>query len=647
MGSRISDWVNKRLPYRSMLHFAMDEKIHGGSSFFYGLGSATLFVFLIQVITGVWQMFFYVPTVDHAYISISYLRIHVPMGWLIHGLHYWGAQAMVILVGLHLIRVFIWAAFKKEGEMTWLLGMVLLILTAAMTFTGVLLPWDEVGFFAAKVGTGMASIIPLIGGWLEKLFLGGTSMGQLTLTRFFVMHVAIIPFIMFAFILVHLISFRQRGSIGPWNLAKREKTGLFWPDQIYKDIIISSVIFLCLIALSVYFRAPFSGPADTIDTSYQPKPEWNFLFLYQALKAFKGGWEPVGTLVIPFILLLFLFLIPFLDRSTDRNPVKRLRMMSTVFIFVSGVIVLTILGKTSLPGLGEASPPSNKVPSPVTESPQIKEGHQLFVSNNCMICHSIQGAGGNVGPDLSHEASKGRTKSWIMQQVKDPASHDSSTAMPPFVQLSQEQLNSLATYLLSVSRLGSGSTSPENRGKNKTTTQNVPSFNSFQSNISPGEEKIAGLAASFIGNPKHGGILFKQLCESCHGPDGKGNVPNPGSLSGMVPPLNPISDSLFSSVPSTFVENIDPIIQHGTRTPGPDPTYNMPDVGDAGTLTQQQIAHIEAFILQLNHVDRARIMHPGIRPAGFMWLSLGIFFLTGILLLIFRIIQRKKVLNQV
>ncbi len=645
MGSRIPDWINKRLPFRSILHFILDEKIPGGSSFFYGLGGATLFVFLIQVVTGVWQMFFYVPTVDHAYISISYLRIHVPMGWLIHGLHYWGAQAMIILVGLHLIRVFIWAAYKNEGEMTWLLGMILLIFTAAMTFTGVLLPWDEVGFFAAKVGTGMAGTIPLIGGWLEKLFLGGTSMGQLTLSRFFVMHVAIIPFIMFLFIVIHLISFRQRGSIGPWNKAKRKKTGLFWPDQIFKDIIISSVILLCLIALTVYFRAPYSGPADTIDTSYQPKPEWNFLFLYQALKAFKGVWEPVGTLVIPFILLMFLFLIPFLDRSTERNPLKRLRIMTTGFILVTGIIILTILGKTSLPGLGKASPPTNKVPSPVTESPQIKEGHQLFVSNNCMICHSIQGAGGNVGPDLSHETSKGRNKSWIMQQIKDPTSHDSSTAMPAFAQLSQEQLSSLATYLLNVNMLGSGPSAPENSGINKSTGTNVNSFNSSQSKVSPSGEKIAGLSASFIGNSKHGGILFKQLCESCHGPDGKGNVPNPGSLSGMVPPLNPVSDSLYSPVPSTFVENIDPIIQHGVITPGPDPTYNMPNVGDAGTLTQQQIANIEAFILDINHIDRARILDPGIKPTVFMWLSLGIFLLTGMLLLIFRIIQRKKFLT--
>ena len=152
MLSSIWRWLNDRWPLSALLRSGLEETIPGGSSFAYTLGSATLIVFLLQVVTGVWQLFYYVPTVDHAYDSLNYLRDDVPFGWLIHGLHYWGASAMVVLVGLHLVRVFLWGAYKRPRELTWLLGVVLLILTAGMSFSGAPLPWDERGYWAAEVG---------------------------------------------------------------------------------------------------------------------------------------------------------------------------------------------------------------------------------------------------------------------------------------------------------------------------------------------------------------------------------------------------------------------------------------------------------------------------------------------------------------
>ncbi|MGB8490588.1 MAG: cytochrome b N-terminal domain-containing protein, partial [Bacteroidales bacterium] len=235
--SRLSAWFNERFPLKSTLEFIIEEDIPGGSSFFYTLGSATLFVFSLMVISGVWQLFYYVPATDHAYASVNYLRIHVPFGWLIHGIHYWGAQAMIVLVGLHMIRVFIWGAYKRPRELTWLVGVVLLLLTALMSFTGVLLPWDEVGYFAAKVGTNIAGTFPVIGNWIKKVIIGGTDMGQVTLSRFFVMHVAIIPFILLSLIIAHLVAFRQFGSVGPWGKKHKDRSDPFWPDQVFKDIL--------------------------------------------------------------------------------------------------------------------------------------------------------------------------------------------------------------------------------------------------------------------------------------------------------------------------------------------------------------------------------------------------------------------------
>jgi len=229
--SKIWRWINERIPLKIMLQVGLDEKIPGGASFFYTLGSATLFVFALQVVTGIWQLFYYVPTVDHAYNSLNYLRIFVPYGWLIHGLHYWGANAMVVLVALHMIRVFVWGAYKKPREITWLIGVFLLFLVIGMSFTGAALPWDERGYWAAEVGTSIAGTIPLIGSFLESLLRSGNFMGQLTLSRFFILHTAIIPGIAMIIIAAHLTAFRNFGSVGPWSNEKRKTSGAVLSGQ--------------------------------------------------------------------------------------------------------------------------------------------------------------------------------------------------------------------------------------------------------------------------------------------------------------------------------------------------------------------------------------------------------------------------------
>ncbi len=642
MATGFINWLNERFPFSSMIKFTLDEDIPGGARFLYSLGSSTLFVFALQALTGVWQMFFYVPTTDHAYVSLSYLRISVPFGWLIHGIHYWGAQAMIVLVGLHLFRVFLWGAYKKPREVTWLAGVVLLLLTAAMSFTGVLLPWDETGYFAAQVGTSISSTFPYIGNWIKEFIIAGASMGQLTLSRFFIMHVAILPAILFMFIGIHLVAFRKHGSIGPWKITSKFRSGPFWPDQIFMDAVVGILVLMIIITLSVYNRAPFTGPADPLDTSFHPKPEWNFLFLYQALKAFKGNLEPIGTILLPLILVLFLFFIPFIDHSKERNPLKRPVILSLVVIFYVGIISLTIIGKNSVPLAGKISPSPTKIEAGVTMPADALQGHQLFTSNHCVACHSINGAGGTIGPDLSHEPAKGRSRQWLIDQVENPKLHFPTSVMPPFASLSQEQLNDLADYLLYVGGNDTtGMAGPQaktfaNTKTSSSTTETPASNPGTSSTTAP---SINGLAASFIGNPKHGGILFRHTCEGCHGVDGKGQVPNPGSASGSVPALNPITSALFSKDALTFVDFIDPIIQHGSTPPGPDPALKMPDFGDANTMTQPQIAQVEAYILELNSVDRAQIQHPGIKPLIFLWFTVGLFLLTALSLLIYWILS--------
>jgi ubiquinol-cytochrome c reductase cytochrome b subunit len=619
MFSRILNWIDQRWPLSALLKLGLDEDIPGGTSYAYVFGSTTLFLFLLLVISGVWQLFYYVPTTDHAYNSLNYLRLSVPFGWLVHGIHHWGAQAMIVLIGLHMLRVFLWGAYKRPREMIWLAGTVLLLLTAGLVFTGALLPWDEQGYFAAEVGTSIIGTIPFVGQRLLQITRGGESMGQLTLSRFFVLHVAILPAVLVAFIGIHLVAFRRFGSVGPWKEEARHRSEPLWPNQVLKDALVGVVVLLVLIGLSAFLRAPFSGPADPADNSFQPKPEWNFLFLYQALKAFKGPWEVVGTIGVPLVIVLLFVLLPFLDRRPEHNPFRRWFSVSVGLIVTAGVIGLTVAGYYSQPGGAQGVAVKGPAESVQHMAPNGQEGAELFHKLGCMACHSVNGTGGKIGPDLSHEVSKGHSKAWIVTQIEDPKKHDPGTIMPAFKTLTGSQVGALAEYLLS---LRSGAV-PSSTG-----VAAGLAGETGKPSLSPSGPPRA--AAFFIGNRKHGAVLFRSRCEACHGIDGTGKVPNPGSKSGTVPALNPISRDLYDAQASKFVDNIDRFIQYGAVPRGSAPALKMPDFGVSDTLTQQQISQIEAYILQLNGVDRAQLIHPGVEPRSFFSLAAAVFGLGGL-----------------
>jgi ubiquinol-cytochrome c reductase cytochrome b subunit len=508
-------------------------------------------------------------------------------------------------------------------------------MTASLSFTGVLLPWDEVGYFASQVGTNIASTFPFIGKPLKEFILGGTSIGQATLSRFYVFHIALIPAFMLLFVVLHLIAFRHAGSAGPWKKSKHSFVGPFWPDQVFKDLVVSVLLLIVLIGLTVYIGAPISGAADPLDNSYHPVPEWNFLFLFQALKAFKGAWEPLGTVALPLLLVLFIASIPFIDRKVDRSPMKRPLVMGLFFIFVAAILTLTISGKRSVPEVGQVSPSPTKIPTPTMSSAKVKEGHDFFLANNCNICHSINGAGGTIGPDLSHETAKGRAVSWLVTQMKNPKANNPNSIMPVVATLTEAQINTIAAYLLNIDQ-GSPVSAKTNLPKDTFQTKN-PGLSLNLQNQHP----VSGLASSYIGNPGHGGILYRQTCEGCHGLNGMGNVPNPGSTDGVVPGLNPISRKMYNLNALAFVDLIDPIIQNGSVPAGSNPALKMPDFGKANTLTQQQIAQIEAYILSLNGVDRAQLQNPGIKPRKFILFLLGLFVATSIVLLAFWVSKSK------
>jgi ubiquinol-cytochrome c reductase cytochrome b subunit len=617
MFSRILHWIDERWPLSSFIRLALEEEMSGGASYAYVFGSAALIIFLLQVVTGIWQLFYYVPTLSQGYNSLGYLRTEVPFGWLIHGIHYWGANAMVVLVILHMSQVFIWGAYKRPHELQWVTGVFLFLITMAMTLTGGALTWDKRSYWLVEVSASSAGTIPVIGDMIKRLMLGGGVIGQLTLSRFFILHAAILSSALFVIVAIHLVALRKVGNAGPWDEKERQKRGPFWPDQVFKDGLAASLVILLLVALSVCAAPPFAGMADPLDASYVPKPEWNFLFFYEALKFLPGQLEMIVTVGIPVIGTLILLLVPFFDRDPERHPLKRPIAMAGWVIIIAGFIALTLAGAYGKPEGIETKDTATSAPGPAAPavlSADAKAGSDLFKSSGCAACHRIGGTGGSIGPDLSGEGLKGRSRQWLGDQLRNPKAHNPASIMPSITALGDKAIEQLVEYLLSL------------KGKVAASA----SAGAVAATTSTGLQAGPGLAVTIIGSAEHGAIIFAGTCSSCHGAQGTGSVANPGSKDGTVPPLNPIDRDEFNPDPKAFAEKVDLYIQHGSRPEGPNPQVSMLPFGDSNALTQQQIADLEAYILSLNGVDRAKINHPGLSPGTFFIITVFAFALVGI-----------------
>ncbi len=211
---RILQWLDERLGLTTIYKVTLDRKVPK-VNWWYTLGSATLFTFILQGLTGIFLLVYYVPTPDHAYDSVHYIMNGVAFGWLVRGIHHWGASMMVLLVFLHMLRVFYMAAYRYPRELTWLIGVVLFLLTIGMGFTGYLLPWNQRAFFATTVGTNIAGTVPFIGDFIRRVLLGGDSVSALTLSRFFAIHVWMLPALMILLIAVHLYLVVRIGISNP------------------------------------------------------------------------------------------------------------------------------------------------------------------------------------------------------------------------------------------------------------------------------------------------------------------------------------------------------------------------------------------------------------------------------------------------
>ncbi len=439
MFKNIIDWLDERIKIRRMWNAFADQPIPGGASWFYVLGATLLFIFLLQMATGIFLAMYYAPSTDHAYASVKYIQEDAPFGSIVRGIHHWGAGFMMVIVALHILRVFVFGSYKKPREIVWVIGVGLIGMVGLFAFTGYLLPWDQKAYWATVVGTNVAGTVPVIGGVLLNIIRGGPELGQFALSRFFAVHTYILPWGLALLAGLHILLLERAGAGGRWDAAEKVpyRSEPLFPNQLYRDSIAMLVVFVALVVLAWFFPAGLEPQADPADSTYNPRPEWYFYFVFQMLRIFEGRFELLGTFVIPSLAMMLLILIPFLDRRPVRAPAKRKFMMTSAGLAVAGVLALTIAG---------ARAPI--VEAPTMTGPSIIAGRSVYARSGCVACHSIHGKGGAVGPDLTHVGGR-RDAEWIRRFLKDPQAVRPGTIMPR-PDITEQELNDLANYLMSL-----------------------------------------------------------------------------------------------------------------------------------------------------------------------------------------------------
>jgi ubiquinol-cytochrome c reductase cytochrome b subunit len=330
MKSLIS-WLDHRTGVLALMHEALYERIPGGARWRYVWGSTLVFAFTVQAITGIFLWMAYSPGGQSAWESVYWIQHEVYGGWLLRGLHHYMAQAMVVLLVLHLMQVVIDGAYRAPREVNFWLGLILMKIVLGLSLTGYLLPWDQKGYWATRVATNLSGIVPVVGPAIQKLVVGGSDYGNYTLTRFFALHVGVLPALLVGFLVVHVALFRRHGLHA--KLPSKKPDCYFWPDQVLKDAV------ACLAVLAVvlffvfkpvildrekislppgeYLGADLGAPADRANEYSAARPEWYFLFLFQFLKLFEGQGETgelLGAIVLPGAVMGLLFLMPILGK---------------------------------------------------------------------------------------------------------------------------------------------------------------------------------------------------------------------------------------------------------------------------------------------------------------------------------------------
>ncbi|HEY1655209.1 MAG TPA: cytochrome b N-terminal domain-containing protein [Candidatus Tumulicola sp.] len=361
------NWIEKRTGFVSMAQDFLTEDVPGGASYWYVFGSATLFAMIVQIVTGIFLTFFYAPSAATAWESTRAIYLN-PFTHFLLSVHYWGASAMIALVFLHLLQVLIWGAYKSPRELQWIVGVLLLLVTLVLGLTGYLLPWDMDAYFASQVSLNITGLAPIAGPILQNIAQGGGTMGTATINRFFGLHVWLMPAALVLLVGAHLAIFRHNGSAGPVvDDPRKLKSGRFWPDQMFMDAAVSFLVFAVIVLLAIFLPPFLDQKADPTNSQFVPYPAWYFLSLFGLLglmpPELKIGpiplpMELIATIIIPTIFLLVVLVIPWLDRSTTRNFGSRKGILWGATIMVMAIVVLSVYAQITTMAKQAAAPPS-------------------------------------------------------------------------------------------------------------------------------------------------------------------------------------------------------------------------------------------------------------------------------------------------
>src|ERR1700674_4797506 len=464
-------WIDRRTGVDALLRSALYEPIPGGARFAYVFGSGLLFIFISQVITGIFLALYYVPSADHAHTTVSYITKAVTAGSFLRSLHAYGASAMIIVLLLHLSQTYIYGSYKGPREILWVSGCVLFALVLGMAFTAYLLPWDQRAYFATAVGTNAASEVPLIGESIKRMMRGGTEMGTLTISRFFVAHVFLIPACIFALVASHIFLFRKAGAAGPANedpYEPKHKPELFYPRQVVMDLSLTALLIIGLGLLCFFVPMQLGPPANPADAQYVPRPEWYYLPIFQWLKYWHGSAAVIGVLVIPTLLVLAILALPFLDRGVERRPWRR-----PVAMGAYGVVVFMLLGLglrsqyldrrdsgvahqltkqkaeedeyARKPFEPELSSASLAAANMTLADPLAAKGKTIFEAQSCNACHGDGGVGTAAAPLLVGIGTK-FSPDQLAELFKHPTAKMNAGGMPP-IDLPPDDLKALIAYV--------------------------------------------------------------------------------------------------------------------------------------------------------------------------------------------------------
>jgi len=428
-------WIDDRV-YISKIYTATAGHTvpRTSGSWFYVFGSGTLLCFMIQIVTGICLALVYVPSAGQAYTSLEYLNYQQQFGWFLRAMHNWGSNFMVAIMLAHLIQVFLFGAFKYPREMTWISGVVLLLCTLGMAFTGQVLRFDQDAYWGLGIGAAMAGRVPLMGPAIVHMMLGGPIIAGETLSRFFTLHVFVIPGTIIAIVSLHLRLVLTKGINEypvPGKLVTKEtyiedyeaglkKDGVpFFPKAISKDLIFSGLVLLGITFCAAYFgpEGPHGIP-DPTQINTAPKPDFFFLWLYGVLSLMPDYMETVVMLTAPFIVIGILFGVPFISNTGEKSPRRR------PVAVLSVLLILIVLGAFNYLGTYAPWSPvmdawsSAPVPPKLLEdrSALERQGAVVFQAKQCRNCHALGDEGGQRGPALDTVATR-LTGDQLIRQV--------------------------------------------------------------------------------------------------------------------------------------------------------------------------------------------------------------------------------------